>query len=121
ASLLQGAVRNSFIQLPGRPGQQIGSEFAQRLEFFVAHVRALVLAESEQKEPAAALVGRDENPGSAALTPSRQLDALLDQPAAEVCVDQTSGHFFQRTAKQVFRQARLPNPSTKGAGLEDST
>src|SRR5690606_24737638 len=47
ASLLQGAVRNSFVQLPGRPGQQIGSELAQRIEFFVAHVRALVLAESE--------------------------------------------------------------------------
>jgi hypothetical protein len=28
-----------------------------------------------------------------------QLGVLLGQPAPEVCVDQTAGHFFQRTAE----------------------
>jgi hypothetical protein len=60
------------------------------LKFVVVDVRPLVLRKPEQKYGAFAPAVRNQRAKSAALSLSWTCDALLDQPAAEVGIDQTA-------------------------------
>jgi hypothetical protein len=80
ANLLQCSVRNGCSQLRRGSRQQVGGEVLQGFEFLVADVRALVLLETEDEEPPAALVGRYECSRPTALAPTWKPNALLTRP-----------------------------------------
>jgi hypothetical protein len=85
---LERTILRLGIDLSLVQGKQVAGKFPQCLEFTSADVRSLVLQETEHEEPSVAPVGRQHDPGTAALSAAWHSDALLQYTAAQVAIDQ---------------------------------
>src|SRR4029453_4605402 len=120
-NLLQRPACYKRIELLRRKRQQIARDTLQRIQFRGAHVRSLVLFETEQEEICPVPVCRHQDPRTAALAATGKSHALLDDRAAQIGIDEAAFQTGGGPTKVVVRQRRPQHPAHEVAGLEGST
>jgi hypothetical protein len=82
--------------------EQVSGQIPQRFQLPACDIVAVVLFETENKEPAVSPVGGHQSPRAAALAPSRQRYPLFQNATAQISVDKAVLHFPDSLAQRLI-------------------